>query len=165
MRVVTAAATDDDDPLVLGSIYEAVCRKYYGWDFALIEGEGPVSLRILNSQVLTYLEPLGRARGGDSVFDFDHWCSWTDAQCRQVPADGLLLDFKLGDPSAKRGAAVTFKATQKIMQLAFWETGEADFYGMDLLSGGNIAGFDGRILDDRSFEQTFRECMLVAASS
>lgn len=58
MRVVTPAATDDDDPLVLGSIYEAVDRKYYGWDFALIEGEGPASLRILNSQVLTYLEPL-----------------------------------------------------------------------------------------------------------
>lgn len=49
------------------------------------------------------------------------------------------------------------------MQFGFWETGEADFYGIDLPTGRDIVGFNGRILDDRSFEQTFRECLSAVA--
>jgi hypothetical protein len=97
------------------------------------------------------------------MFDFDHWCSWVEAQCRQTPAEQVTLDFRRGQPSPKQGATVAFKTDRKLMQLGFWETGEADFYGIDLPTGGDIVGFNGRVLDDRSFEQTFREGLSAAA--
>ena len=97
------------------------------------------------------------------MFDFDHWCSWVEAQCRQFPAEQINLDFQRGKPSPKQGATVAFKTDRKLMQLGFWETGEADFYGIDLHTGSDIIGFNGRVLDDRSFEQTFCECLSAAA--
>ena len=98
-----------------------------------------------------------------SMFDFDHWCSWAEAQCRQATTGKVILDFKRGQPSPKQGATVAFKTDRKLMQLGFWETGEADFYGIDLPTGADIAGFNGRILDNRSFERTFRECLSAVA--
>jgi hypothetical protein len=98
-----------------------------------------------------------------SMFDFDHWCSWVEAQCREATTGQVVLDYKRGQPSPKQGATVAFKTDRKLMQLGFWETGEADFYGIDLPTGADIVGFNGRILDDRSFEQTFRECLSAAA--
>lgn len=98
-----------------------------------------------------------------SMFDFDHWCLWVEAQCRQATTEQLILDFKRGQSSAKRGATVAFKTDQKLMQLGFWETGEADFYGIDLPTGADIAGFNGRVLDNRCFEQTFSECLSAVA--
>jgi hypothetical protein len=51
------------------------------------------------------------------------------------------------------------------MELAFWVTGEADFYGEDLRSRRGVMVFNGRLLDDHSFEQTFQECLAYAASN
>jgi hypothetical protein len=97
------------------------------------------------------------------MFDFDHWCSWVEGQCEQRPTGQVTLDFRRGQPSPKQGAMVAFKTDRKLMQLSFWETGEADFFGIDLSTSGDIVGFGGRILDDSSFEQNFRECLSAAA--
>jgi hypothetical protein len=96
------------------------------------------------------------------MFDFDHWCSWVEARSRRVPADRIAIEFRRGQPSPKRGATVAFKTERKLMQLGFWETGEVDFYGVELPSGHDIPGFHGRIVDDNSFEQTFNECLSAA---
>jgi hypothetical protein len=96
------------------------------------------------------------------MFDFERWCAWADANCRQEPA-AVTISFHRGQASPKQGASVAFKTPRKLMQLAFWETGEADFYGIDLDTSRDIAGFHGRLLDDASFEQTFRECLSAAA--
>lgn len=55
-----------------------------------------------------------------------------------------------------------FKSDRWWMQFAFWETGEADFFGRDLESGQDFIGFYGRLLTDTSFEETFFECLLAA---
>lgn len=96
------------------------------------------------------------------MFDFNHWCSWVEAQCQQASGPKVTLDFQRGQPSPKQGAAIAFKTDRKLMQLAFWETGEADFFGIDLPTGRDIVGFYGRILDDRTFEPTFRDCLSAA---
>lgn len=93
------------------------------------------------------------------MFDFEHWCSWVEGQCQQSPLEQVTMTFHRGQSSSKMGAAVAFETNRKLMQLAFWETGEADFYGIGLLDGGDIFGFNGRLLDDRSFEKTFQECL------
>jgi hypothetical protein len=93
------------------------------------------------------------------MFDFEHWCSWVEGQCQQAAAGQVILDFRRGRPSPKQGAMVAFKTNRKLMQLSFWETGEADFFGIDLSTGGDIVGFNARILEDSSFEQNFRECL------
>jgi hypothetical protein len=97
------------------------------------------------------------------MFDFVHWCSWSEAQSRQPPPGNVAIEFRRGQPSPKQGAAVAFKTGRKLMQFAFWETGEADFYGLDLITGSDIVGFHGRMVDDHSFEQTFRECLSKVA--
>ena len=97
------------------------------------------------------------------MFDFDQWCSWSEAQSRQSLPGNVVIEFRRGQPSPKRGAAVAFKTDRKLMQFAFWETGECDFYGLDLPSGSDIAGFNGHVVDDNSFEQTFRECLSKVA--
>jgi hypothetical protein len=94
------------------------------------------------------------------MFDFNRWCSWVETQCSLASSKQVTLEFRRGQPSSKRGAAIAFKTSQKLMQLSFWETGEADFFGIDLLTGDDIIVFNGRVLDDRSFELTFRECLI-----
>jgi hypothetical protein len=96
------------------------------------------------------------------MFDFERWCSWAEAQCRRrAPANGTTAQFFLGGPSPKRSATVDFKSDRRLMQFAFWETGEADFYGLDLDSGQDLVGFYGRLLTDASFEETFFECLFA----
>jgi len=96
------------------------------------------------------------------MFDFERWCSWAEAQCQwRAPANGITAQFSLGAPSPKRGATVTFKSDRQLMQLAFWETGEADFYGSDLHSRQGVIVFNGRLLNDASFEETFFECLFA----
>jgi hypothetical protein len=84
------------------------------------------------------------------MFDFNRWCSWVETQCSLASSKQVTLEFRRGQPSS----------SQKLMQLSFWETGEADFFGIDLLTGDDIIVFNGRVLDDRSFELTFRECLI-----
>jgi hypothetical protein len=96
------------------------------------------------------------------VFDFARWCSWVEAWCLQASIDGMTISFNLGQPSPKGGATVTFATNRKLMQFAFWETGEADFYGLELPGEKDIVGFYGRVLDDSLFEPTFRECLSTA---
>ncbi|HWA47275.1 MAG TPA: hypothetical protein VG742_03330 [Dongiaceae bacterium] len=55
-----------------------------------------------------------------------------------------------------------FERDRRWMQFAFWETGEADFFGTDLDSGQDVVVFYGRVLTDASFEETFFECLLAA---
>lgn len=98
------------------------------------------------------------------MFDFNRWCSWTENQCQQSPVEHVVMTFSLGKNSPKQGAAVAFKTGRKLMQLCFWETGEADFYGVRLCDGLDISGFNGRRLTDASFDRTFRECLASAAS-
>jgi hypothetical protein len=50
--------TQDMGPVLSGSIYVAVDRKYYGWDFDLVRGEGASRIRLMNSEVLDYLDRL-----------------------------------------------------------------------------------------------------------
>jgi hypothetical protein len=95
------------------------------------------------------------------MFNFDRWCSWVESQCSLASSEQVTLEFRRGQPSSKRGAASALKTSQKLMQLSFWETGEADFFGIDLLTGDDIIVFNGRVLDDCSFEQTFRECLIT----
>jgi len=97
------------------------------------------------------------------MFDFDRWCSWAEAESQQACIGGVTVKFHRGKPSPKRGATVDIKSDRKLLQFAFWETGEADFYGLDLPTGKDIVHFNGRLLDDTSFEQTFRGCMAAAA--
>ena len=93
------------------------------------------------------------------MFDFDHWCAWVEGQCRQISTKQVELEFQRGKLSPKQGAAVAFRTDRHFMQLGFWQTGEADFYGIDLPTGADVVGFNGRVLDDHSFEQTFHECL------
>lgn len=97
------------------------------------------------------------------MFDFDRWCSWVESQCQLSPIEEVVIDFRRGQPSPKRGASIAFKTNRKLMELAFWETGEADFYGIDLPTGHDIVGFFGRLLDNNSFEKTFRQCLTETA--
>ncbi len=97
------------------------------------------------------------------MFDFDRWCSWAEAETQRVRIDHMVVEFRRGQPSPKRGATVNLKTESKLLQFAFWETGEADFYGLDLRTDKDTIHFNGRLLDDTSFEQTFRECLAAAA--
>ena len=97
--------------------------------------------------------------GTGRLFDFERWCSWIEARCQQAGARHVTIEFRRGQPSPKQGGVVFFKTDQKLMQLAFWQTGEADFFGIELSTGSDIVGFIGRVLDDRSFEQAFGECL------
>jgi hypothetical protein len=97
------------------------------------------------------------------MFDFDRWCSWAEAETQRVRIEHVTVEFHRGKPSPKRGATVDLKTGSKLLQLAFWETGEADFYGLDVPTGKHLIHFFGRVLDDASFEQTFRECLAAAA--
>jgi hypothetical protein len=67
-----------------------------------------------------------------------------------------------GDGS--KGAAVAFTTAEELMQLSFWETGEADFFGIELPTCVDIIGFNGRLIDDSCFEETFRECFSAVVS-
>ena len=98
------------------------------------------------------------------MFDFNRWCLWTEGQCQQSPVEHVIMTFSLGKTSPKKGATVAFKTDPKLMQLGFWETGEADFYGVRLCSGLDIVGFNGRLLNDASFETTFQDCLATTAS-
>lgn len=98
------------------------------------------------------------------MFDFNLWCSWTKSQCQQSPVEHVVMTFSLGKTSPKQGATVAFNTDRVLMQLGFWETGEADFYGVRLINGLDISGFNGRLLTDASFERTFRDCLATAAS-
>ena len=96
------------------------------------------------------------------MFDFERWCSWAEAQCQhRASANGITAQFSLGLPSPKRGATVDFKSDRQLMQFAFWETGEADFYGTDLHSKESFIVWAGRLLDDGSFEETFWGCLFA----
>ncbi len=99
------------------------------------------------------------------MFDFDRWCSWMEAKCQQENPEHVVIEFRRGRPSPKPAASVAFKTERKLMELAFWVTGEADFYGEDLRSRRGVVVFNGRLLDDHSFEQTFQECLAYAASN
>ena len=98
------------------------------------------------------------------MFDFHRWCAWAEVQCRQEPVERVAVELRRGRLSPKQGATVVFETDRKLMQFSFWETGEADFYGVELPSGSDIVGFSGRLLDDTSFERAFGECLSIAAS-
>ena len=93
------------------------------------------------------------------MFDFKHWCDWVESRLKQAPPSGFTAEFHLGQPSAKQAARVDLKADHKVMQFFFWETGEADFFGVELDTGREITSFMGRILDDNTFEQSFEDCL------
>jgi hypothetical protein len=96
------------------------------------------------------------------MFDFDRWCAWAEAESQKPRVGSVTVEFHQGKPSPKRGATVDLRSKRKLLQFAFWETGEADFYGIDLQTGKDIVHFFGRIVDDLSFEQTFRDCLTAA---
>jgi hypothetical protein len=95
------------------------------------------------------------------MFDFEHWCSWAEAESRRQHDRGVIVEFNQGRLSSKSGAAINFKSNMKLFQLAFWVTGEADFYGIDLLTGEHTTHFCNRVLDNASFERTFEECLAL----
>jgi len=94
-----------------------------------------------------------------SDFDFDRCCLWVEAEIGRIPAKHGIIEFHRGAPSPKRGAVVDFKTNEKLLQFAFWETGEADFFGLDLRTNEDIVDFLCRLLDDVTFEKTFRDCL------
>lgn len=97
------------------------------------------------------------------MFDFERWCSWAEAESKGPRSRAVVVEFSKGKPSPKRGAVINFKSNTKVLQLAFWDTGEADFYGIDLLTSKDVIHFCGRIVDDASFERTFEECLALAS--
>lgn len=96
------------------------------------------------------------------MFDFERWCQWADKESGQIRSNAATVEFVRGKPSPKPGAAVNFKGTDKLLQLAFWVTGEADFFGLDTVTGADIMHFEGRMLSDSTFEQTYRDCLAAA---
>lgn len=96
------------------------------------------------------------------MFDFDRWCAWAETEIRGMRIEHVTVAFHRGKPSPKRGATVDIKTDRALLQFAFWETGEADLYGPDLVTGKDIVHFTGRVLEDTSFEHTFRECLAAA---
>jgi hypothetical protein len=69
------------------------------------------------------------------MFDFDHWCSWVETESQQRRVENVTIEFQRGKPSPKRAATVNLMGENKLFQFAFWESGEADFYGIDLTTG------------------------------
>jgi hypothetical protein len=106
----------------------------------------------------------GQSTEGERMFDFKRWCSWAEAQCQQrASANGITAQFDLGLPSPNPGAVVYFKSDRQLMLLEFWETGEADFHGIDLHSKEGFIVWAGRLLNDGSFEETFWECLFAVS--
>ncbi len=96
------------------------------------------------------------------MFDFERWCRWVEEESKQVQSSSIAVEFVRGKLSPKPGASVSFKSDQKLLQLSFWVTGEADFFGLNTVTGADIVYFQGRMLDDSTFPQTYKECLATA---
>ncbi len=99
------------------------------------------------------------------MFDFQRWCAWAEAQCQQSSTGAMTMEFRLGEPTAKRGAAVGFQTDRLIMDFMFWETGEADFFGIELPGSHDVMVFNCILLDDTTFEAVFRTCVFAVTTS
>lgn len=99
------------------------------------------------------------------MFDFYRWCAWAEAQCQQSSTATMTMEFRLGGPTAKRSAAVGFHTDRLIMDFMFWETGEADFFGVETLHSRDVTAFNCILLNDTTFEAVFHTCVSAVAGS
>ena len=55
--VTKRAATEEGDPIEVGSVYEVRSRIAYGWNLMLVSGSGAREVRALNSTLLSRFAP------------------------------------------------------------------------------------------------------------